>query len=130
MTTPKTHISARQAAAKKQRIMQHDSPAGSAPPFEMSTTKLISNPSITAETTKWISNPSMTAERRLLTEMVTYLRNDPETTNTWELFQFLLVHGPIKLDAVIQTKAGREDAKRRLLELGIRYISWNKITNE
>ena len=97
--------------------MQRDSPAGSAPPFEMSTIK-------------WISSPSVTAERRLLTEMVTFLRNDPETTNTWELFQFLLVHGPIKLDAVIQTKAGREDVKRRLLELGIRYISWNKSTNE
>ena len=77
----------------------------------------------------WRFNPDKTEERRLLTAMVGFIQDDPHTEDNMDLFKFIVQEWPT-LEQQTHTKQGRERAKRRLLDLHVRYIHWNPTTND
>ena len=116
----KMRASIRQAEVH-QRISQIHDPTGAAPAFEVTTTSTMAY--------YWQFNPGKSEEQRILYDMIMYLHNDPHTADTIAMLQFIIREWPI-YEMTLQTKLGRDKLKRRLLELGIRYIHWNANTND
>ena len=116
-------MSARQAAAR-QSIQQINDPAGSAPPFERTTAA-----------SAWTFNPGRQEERRLLEDMIVYLRGS--RTNNAQILQFVFMDWP-KLALSMNTKATVLKVKTTLLRLEVDFIHrtedhywgfWNNYTD-